>query len=138
MAAKIIRFGLMAVIAGIFLLAGVMKIYDPQGFALAIMEYQLIPWWGIVVLAVYMPWLELLSALALFIPGWRRASLITLILLLVVFSLALVIVLLRGIDIRCGCFGIGFLDVSAPVALLRNLILLAGAGYLLKLDKFNR
>jgi len=88
----------------LFFYAGVGKIISPQEFAVAIYNYQLLPDGAINLLAVVLPWLEVLLAAAL-VSGFyvRGASLLSAVLFFV-FVAALSINLARGLDISCGCF----------------------------------
>jgi uncharacterized membrane protein YphA (DoxX/SURF4 family) len=54
--------------------------------------------------AVTLPWIELLAGLLLVAGVWRRESALVIALLLVVFLVAAASVLARGIDVEnCGC-----------------------------------
>ena len=93
------------ILAIIFYYAGIEKIADPGEFAVAIYNYQLLPDLAVNVLAVILPWLEIIIATC-FVAGFyvRGAALISSALFLT-FATALTINLLRGLDISCGCFG---------------------------------
>ena len=91
----------------VFAAAAVPKITHPAEFALAIYRYQLVPHVAINVLAVFLPWLELICAAALlFRPRLRPGALVLILLMLAVFTTAISINLYRGIDIACGCFSV--------------------------------
>lgn len=92
-------------VAGVFGYAGASKLLDPAAFAASIDAFRLVPSAVAAVLAVFLPWLEIIVAVALL---WRRtrdaaAWLITL--MLVAFTAALVTAAFRGLDVSCGCFG---------------------------------
>jgi len=111
-------------LAGVFIFAGAAKIYDPGTFAIEIQRYQLLPWKVCAAIAVYLPWLELLSGLCLFLKSFERGALVLISLLLSVFTLALASALVRGLSIDCGCFGHAFTSTGTVVPILRNLLLL--------------
>ncbi len=90
---------------GIFIYAGVMKIFDPVGFANDIDNYKILPWLLTVRLAFYLPWLEILCGLAVILGLLYRGGLLILTLLISIFIIASVIAKARGLDITCGCFG---------------------------------
>jgi hypothetical protein len=93
------------IVGGVFIAASVHKIYDPDAFALSIHRYQVVPSDLINLMAIYLPWLELLAGLALILaPRWRRGSIVILSALLVVFTLAIGLNIARGINVACGCF----------------------------------
>jgi len=92
-------------LAAVFLAAAVPKILTPHDFAVAVFRYQMLPHSLVNLAALFLPWLELLSALALVaVPSWRDAALVVLGGLLLVFTAAIAFNLYRGIDIACGCF----------------------------------
>ena len=105
------RFSALAVrvlellIAALFIYAGVLKAYDPLGFANDIDNYKLLPWSFGVRLAFFLPWLEVVCGLTIIARRYYPGSLSTLILMVSVFIGASVIAKARGIDISCGCFG---------------------------------
>jgi putative oxidoreductase len=128
--AKIGRFLARLVLGGIFVLAGTSKIYDPAAFAIELERYQLLPWKVDAAAADYLPWLELLAGLCLFLKWLERGALLLITLLLIVFTFALASALVRGLSIDCGCFGHTFMSTGTIVPILRNLVLLLFAGIL--------
>ncbi|MEQ8161349.1 MAG: MauE/DoxX family redox-associated membrane protein [Smithellaceae bacterium] len=88
----------------LFFYAGVGKIISPQEFAVAIYNYQLLPDGTINLLAVVLPWLEVLLAAALVAGFYVRGASLLSAALFFVFAVALSINLIRGLDISCGCF----------------------------------
>jgi uncharacterized membrane protein YphA (DoxX/SURF4 family) len=111
-------------VGGVFIYASMYKINYPGEFAETIASYQLLPYWAINITALVMPWLELVSGVLL-ILGVRTKSAAALIGgMLILFSLAILVTLLRGIPIGCGCFT----SVEDPLGwdtLWRDLIWLA-------------
>src|SRR6266496_4975233 len=93
------------VVGGIFIYAGVIKIFDPVGFANDIDNYKILPWPLTVRLAFYLPWLEILCGLAVILGLLYRGALLVLTVLISIFIIASVIAKARGLDITCGCFG---------------------------------
>lgn len=92
----------------IFLLACVHKILFPADFAEAVFFYQLLPHSMVNLTALALPWIELVVAPALFFSRrFRDAAAVIAIALLVVFNGAMVINIIRGLDISCGCFSTG-------------------------------
>ena len=91
-------------LGGLFLYSGALKVWDVAAFAQAVHGYRLLPDAVVPVVAQVLPWLEIWCALALwFTPILRRASWIWINLLLVVFTVAKISALQRGLDISCGC-----------------------------------
>jgi putative oxidoreductase len=115
------------VLGGIFFYAGLEKHYHPYSFAEAILAYQLAPIWLAGVVAVVLPWVELISG-ALLVAGFkRRAALLLLILLTVSFLVVLLVTMARGLKIDCGC-GLFSQRQVGPAVLLEDLLLLIWAG----------
>jgi uncharacterized membrane protein YphA (DoxX/SURF4 family) len=101
------------VVGGVFVYASIEKIQDPRAFAKIIYHYQVIgpsAALGFVpanLLAVVLPWLELLAGLALVTGAWRREGAVLAALMLAAFVVAVGSTLYRGIDIaNCGCFAL--------------------------------
>lgn len=113
---KMLIAAIRLVLTAVFAWAAVAKIADPRAFQDAIASYHLLPRLPAAVVAVWLPWLEITLAVALWLPRFRRTTAAMLAMLCAVFLVALVQAWLRGIDITCGCFG----DASV----------VSGAGYL--------
>ncbi|MBI4805717.1 MAG: DoxX family membrane protein [Desulfovibrio sp.] len=91
-------------IGGIFIYASVYKINYPAEFADSIASYELVPYWAVGMMTVIMPWTELICGV-LVIAGIRpKAAILVLMGLMVLFTVAIVITLARGVPIGCGCF----------------------------------
>jgi putative oxidoreductase len=100
-----IEIGFRLVLAGFFIIAGVMKIKDPQALTAAIETYQLLPYQLSVILALFLPWLEVTAGIGIILKRCYRGSLLMLILMLIVFVIALTQGWIRDLDVTCGCFG---------------------------------
>ena len=92
----------------IFVAAALPKIVDPPSFAHMIYNYKLVPASMNNLMALVMPWIELLCGLALVLGIWRGTARTIIGVLLATFIIAIGINLVRGNAIDCGCF-----DVSA-------------------------
>jgi uncharacterized membrane protein YphA (DoxX/SURF4 family) len=91
-------------VGGVFIYASMYKINYPGEFAETIASYQLLPYWAVNLTALIMPWLELASGVLL-VLGVRTKSAAALVGgMLLLFSLVILVTLLRGIPIGCGCF----------------------------------
>jgi putative oxidoreductase len=113
------------IVAGIFIYAGAIKALDPVQFASDIDNYKILPWPVSVMLAFYLPWLEIFCGFALVVRLLYRGALSILTALILVFTLATVAAKVRGLDITCGCFGHASQHWSFPTHLLTNLGILA-------------
>lgn len=100
-------------VGGVFLYACYEKILDPRAFAAIVYRYQVIgPSQSIGFLpanlmAVALPWVELVVALVLISGFWRREAAAVAGALLVMFLAAVGIATAKGIDLaNCGCFSV--------------------------------
>jgi putative oxidoreductase len=116
-------------IALLFAYAGAAKVLDPATFARDVENYRLLPAIPSALVALYLPWLELLTALALGLNRLRAASLLLLLAMSAFFTAALATAWARGLDISCGCFGTQ--GGSVVPALIRAGVLLACLSWLL-------
>lgn len=94
-------------IGGMYVAASFYKIIEPAAFAKSIWQYHMMPGSLINLMALILPWLELLIGLALIIGVAYRGSVVWANVLMVVFMIALGTTIVRGIDISCGCFKAG-------------------------------
>lgn len=93
------------ILAAVFAAAAVPKILSPHDFAVVVFRYQILPYPLVNLAALFLPWLELLCAVALVAaPRFRDAALALVLAMLIVFTAAIAFNLYRGIDIACGCF----------------------------------
>ena len=92
----------------IFVVAAWPKIVDPPSFAHMVHNYRIVPGVLVNLMALTMPWIELLAGLALILGIWKGTARTIIAALLVVFIVAISVNLLRHNAIDCGCF-----DVSA-------------------------
>ncbi len=93
------------IIAIIFIYAGAEKISDPESFAIAISNYKLLPTVTINLLAISLPWIEIVSGILLLFGISVKENSAIILSMLAVFTLGIAISLIRGLNIECGCFG---------------------------------
>jgi putative oxidoreductase len=129
-------------LGAVFVYASLDKIAHPDAFARIIYHYRLVgpsaslgPLMANLV-AVTLPWVEVLAGIALISGVWRRDAAALVALLLVVFLGAVSWALLHGIDIEnCGCFtvtgggrGTGLKLLVEDLALLAAALFVAASG----------
>lgn len=116
----------------IFIWASWEKLLHPQEFAVVTHNYQLIPNALVGLVAIVLPWLEMVCGLLLVVGRLARGSLLLLNGLMVVFIGAIAINIVRGLDIHCGCFSLSQEgEKLAFITLLRDIgIWLLGMGLL--------
>jgi uncharacterized membrane protein YphA (DoxX/SURF4 family) len=116
------------VLGGVFLYAAGSKLVDPRPLVTIIWGYRILPPGPINLMAIYMPWVELLAGLGLLSGYKRRAAALLASGLLTMFIVALGINAVRGVNVACGCFSASAQDVSnAWLLVLRDLPMLAAA-----------
>ena len=98
----------------IFIAASLPKIADPPGFAQMIFNYRLVPGGFVNLIALVMPWLELLCGIALVLGIWKKTAAGIVGGLLVAFVIAIGINLIRVHPIDCGCFNASAAGLTAP------------------------
>jgi len=101
---EILSFILRLIVGGIFVYAGVTKLYSPRDFAQIIQNYQIVPEVFTNLIAILLPWLEIYSGLFIIFGLFSRSASITLILITIIFIIALLSAYFRGLNIDCGCF----------------------------------
>ena len=124
--AALLRLALRLALGVVFLYAAWTKLRDSWAlFALSIDSYQVLPPWAVELVARTLPWLELLIGLLLVAGVWLRISSTATSLLLLVFLGLMVQAKIKGMQIDCGCFGLG--DALSWKTLLRDGALLSGS-----------
>jgi uncharacterized membrane protein YphA (DoxX/SURF4 family) len=104
------------IVGGVFIWAGVLKVVDPLGFAQSIMNYQVFPRTLAFIIALVLPWVEVISGGLLIVGFFKRSSALLVSFMLIGFIGLVALALARGIDTSCGCFG--SLSRSADVGLI--------------------
>jgi uncharacterized membrane protein YphA (DoxX/SURF4 family) len=133
-----VHWALALVVGGVFLYACWDKILEPRKFAGIIYQYQVIGpsarlgFLPANLLAVTLPWLELVVGLLLVTGLWRREAAAVAGALLVVFLAAIGIATAQGVDVaNCGCFSVAEHGRTPGwVLVVQDLALLAACGVL--------
>jgi len=109
-----------------FIYASYDKILAPADFAKIIYGYDLFPHDFINLIAIFLPFIELISGLALIVGIYPRSAVLIINGMLLAFILVLSINLIRGHEFDCGCFSVkkaGYLSSAEPM-LIRDIIYL--------------
>lgn len=112
------------ILGAVFSFSAWSKIMAPQVLADAIVGFELVPESIALEAAIMLIWLELICGAFMILGLWARATVIVITAMLAIFQAGLVSVILRGIEIDCGCFGqfseihVGWSTVLRNTALL--------------------
>jgi len=117
----------------LFIYSALAKISDPDDFARAVMRYGILPDFMIGIFSLTMPMLELLAGLSMLFTKWLRESALLVSGMLVLFIVALIQALARGLEISCGCFGVPSVGgrEEIVIALVRDVVLAVPAVWLM-------
>lgn len=109
-----------------FIYASYDKILAPADFAKIIYGYDLFPHDFINLIAIILPFIEIISGLVLILGIYPRSAVLIINGMLLAFIVVLSINLVRGHEFECGCFSVkkaGYLSSAEPM-LLRDIIYL--------------
>jgi uncharacterized membrane protein YphA (DoxX/SURF4 family) len=121
-------------LGGLFVYASLYKINYTAEFAETIASYQLVPYWGVNLVAVILPWIEMISGILLIIGIRTRTVSAVIGFLLTLFTLGIIYNLALGSEISCGCFQ----SLDDPISgwtVFRDLIWLAMAAHVFFFDR---
>ena len=99
---RVLRIGL----GLLFIYASFDKIMNPGAFAKSIANYQILPIAVLHLTAILLPWLELVSGVALLMNKFPRGANLLIGLMTITFTVAILSAMARGLDINCGCFSV--------------------------------
>lgn len=99
-----VNWTLRTLVGLVLIVAAVDKVADPSAFAESIANYRILPETIGLGFATVLPWIELLSGLAILFGVMRQGAALLASGLFVLFILVLLSALVRGLDIACGCF----------------------------------
>ena len=121
----------------LFVGASLHKIVEPSSFALDVATYDILPLMLVNLVALVLPWVELLAG-GMLVAGWRvRAAALLVAAMMVVFLAALGVALSRGLDMSCGCFASQGAeeDPISRLTIVRDLAWLGLAGFVVACDR---
>jgi len=126
---RAVALALRIALGAVFVYAAWTKLREPwELFAMSIDAYKVLPYWAVLAVARALPWAEMLIGLALMAGRWLRVSAGAASLLLLMFFALMVRAYVKGMQIDCGCFGLG--EAISARTLARDGALLAGCLFL--------
>ena len=105
MAGQVVEWVLRVLVGVVLAAAGSAKAFQPDTFSIEVDRFQLTPWLLSVVLGYFLPWFEIVTAIALFCRPLYLGALLAVSGLGMLFAVAVGSAWWRGLDISCGCFG---------------------------------
>jgi uncharacterized membrane protein YphA (DoxX/SURF4 family) len=90
-----------------FIYSSIHKILSPEDFARIVYGYDLFPHAIINLIAIIIPFLQLVAGLALIAGFYPRSAAVIINVMLLAFTAALTINIIRGHEFDCGCFSAG-------------------------------
>jgi uncharacterized membrane protein YphA (DoxX/SURF4 family) len=109
-----VQLVLRLLLGGFFVFASLDKIWSPAAFAKIVYQWQVVGPVPSNLVAVTLPWVELLAGLLLLAGVWKRESALVIALMLVVFLVAAGSVMARGIDVEnCGCVSVAKAEAAS-------------------------
>lgn len=88
----------------VFIIACIHKIAHPGTFALDIATYDVLPLSLVNLMAITLPWIELAAGVMLVLGFRVRGAALAVTGMMIMFIVAIVLALGKGLDMSCGCF----------------------------------
>ena len=132
-------------VGALFVYSAIEKISRPEEFAVSLLNYRILPEFAINIIAIILPWIELITGVLLLIGVETNNSSAIILTMLSVFTVAVLIAIIRGLNIDCGCFGtlmaekVGFRKISENMFfILLCLALIIKGGGIYTICYFNK
>ncbi|MEQ1858356.1 MAG: MauE/DoxX family redox-associated membrane protein [Chthoniobacteraceae bacterium] len=133
--ARIFELTLRLLLGGLLAYAGIVKVADIEQFFRDVHAFNLTRWDVSMILAVFLPWLEIVTGFALIARTFYRGAVALSGVMTVVFIGAIASAWWRGIDLTCGCFGRAVNQTDFPRHLALNGAMLAAVVWLAWLER---
>jgi len=88
----------------LFIYASADKVLHPDKFAVVIYNYRVLPFELVNLVAILVPWLEIMIGVTLIFGIWLETSAFLLSALMLGFAVLIISAITRGLNIECGCF----------------------------------
>jgi uncharacterized membrane protein YphA (DoxX/SURF4 family) len=132
---RVFVFVLRIFLGAIFVYSSIHKIRNPAEFAFAIRGYELLPVAITNLFALLIAWSEVLAGIMLILGVMTRKAAGAILILLVMFTVAILTTMVKGLVIDCGCFGGGGDAPTTYPLVIRNLFLIAAAAMVMLFDR---
>lgn len=128
-------FVLRVFLGGLFIYSSVHKIQSPHEFAIAIRGYKILPVELTNLFALVVAWSEVLAGMMLLLGIMTKRAAAAIFILLLMFDVAILTTVIRGIAIDCGCFSSEGGHQTNYELVIRNLFLMAAAAMVMIFDR---
>lgn len=120
-----------------FIYASYHKILAPAEFAKLVYGYNLFPGGLINIIAIVLPFIELIAGLSLVLGFYPRSAAMIIMAMLILFILILSINIARGYENDCGCFSVNKLyHTESPwITIARDVVLFLLGAYVVQFKK---
>jgi len=134
---KWIAFSIRWIIGITFIAASIHKIVWPAEFAKILYGYDLFPHFSINLIAIILPFVELVTGLSLIFNIYSKAATMLVGIMLAAFILAISINMARGHEFDCGCFSFGSENplTGTKFILIRDIFLLVLCIYMFRFNE---
>ena len=125
-------------LGGVFIWASLHKIAHPDAFALDVATYNILPLYLINLMAICLPWLEIVCGAMMCLGFKTRAAAWLISGMMAMFLVALLIALANGLDMSCGCFASSSMsrdDAISKMTIVRDTTWLLLGLYILIFDR---
>jgi uncharacterized membrane protein YphA (DoxX/SURF4 family) len=132
-----VEFVVRLLLGATFIFASYHKILAPAEFAKLVYGYNLFPGELINLIAIILPFVELIAGLSLILGFYPRSAAMIIMAMLLLFILILSINIARGYEIDCGCFSVNklFPAESPWVTIARDIVLFFLGVYVVSFKK---
>jgi uncharacterized membrane protein YphA (DoxX/SURF4 family) len=132
---KVFVFALRIFLGAMFLYSSIHKIANPGEFAIAIRSYELLPVGLTNLFALLIAWSEVLAGIMLILGVMTKKAAGAILLMLTMFTVAVLATMIKGLVIDCGCFSTGGNQSTSFPLVIRNLFLIAAAVMVMLFDR---
>ena len=121
---KYFLFATKIIVGLIFVISGVIKISNPQEFIETVNNFKMLPPATVNLFVIIIPWVEFASGLLLMFNIFPKETAAIITGLVIIFTIAIVVAMIRSLTFSCGCFGDIFPQDLGFLKILENLVLL--------------
>jgi len=121
-------------LGAMFVISSADKVLHPDRFAIAIRAYELLPVGLTNLFALVVAWSELVAGVMLVFGVLTRKAAAAILILLVMFTIAIITTMVRGLVVDCGCFSNEGGSQTGAMLVVRNLFLIVMTLMIIRFD----